>query len=68
MAIPASTGLSYLRQEYREPLWVLMAIVAIRLAIGVGRARLIRQLMTESLLLSVVAAGFGVLFAQGGSR
>ena len=38
------------------------------MAIGAGRARLIRQLLTESLLLSSMGAGMGVLFAPWATR
>ncbi len=42
--------------------------VAIRMAVGAGRSRLIRQLLTESLVLSFAGAGLGILFAQWGAR
>jgi predicted permease len=42
--------------------------MAVRLAIGAGRLRLIRQLLTESVLLACFGGGFGALVAYAGSQ
>ena len=42
--------------------------IAVRIALGAGRARMLHQLLTESLVVAIAGAGAGLLLARWGVR
>ena len=94
LAFSSTQGIQGMRDGYKKPIQILLAMVglvlaiacanvsmllvarnatrarefSLRMALGAGRGRLLRQTLTESFLLVAGGAAFGWMFAISGSQ